>query len=75
MREEKVSDKQPSEAWGNRSFPYIPMNERDHKPREKSITEIRGPYYAMTPPTYTKELLEGMGSMQTAISMQVDPLV
>ncbi|MEO1315981.1 MAG: phosphosulfolactate synthase [Pseudomonadota bacterium] len=50
-----------SETWKNRSFPYVPMNERNPKPRTKSITEIRGPYYAMTPPTYTAELLEGMG--------------
>ena len=56
-----MADKQPSETWANRSFPFIPMNERDHKPRDRSITEIRGPYYAMTPPTYTRELLEGMG--------------
>lgn len=53
--------KEQSEVWKNRSFPYVPMNGRDPKPRTKSITEIRGPYYAMTPPTYTKELLEGMG--------------
>ncbi|MEM9435283.1 MAG: phosphosulfolactate synthase [Pseudomonadota bacterium] len=53
--------REQSDVWKNRSFPYVPMNERDPKPRSRSITEIRGPYYAMTPPTYTKELLEGMG--------------
>ena len=37
------------------------MNDRDPKPRSRSITEIRGPYYAAVTPTYTKELLEGMG--------------
>jgi hypothetical protein len=50
-----------SEVWQKRSFPHVPMNERDPKPRTKSITEIWGPYYAMVTPTYTKELLEGMG--------------
>ena len=53
--------KEQSKIWQSRSFPYVPMNERDPKPRSKSITEIRGPYYAMVTPTYTKELLEGMG--------------
>jgi phosphosulfolactate synthase (CoM biosynthesis protein A) len=53
--------KSQSEVWQKRSFPYVPMNERDPKPRTKSITEIRGPYYAAVTPTYTKELLEGMG--------------
>lgn len=50
-----------SSEWQNRSFKSIPMNERTPKPRNKSITEIRGPYYAMVTPTYVKELLEGMG--------------
>ena len=53
--------KPQSELWTKRSFPYVPMNERDPKPRSRSITEIRGPYYAAVTPTYTKELLEGMG--------------
>lgn len=57
----KNETKTVSEVWKNRSFPYVPMNGRDPKPRRKSITEIRGPYYAMVTPTYTKELLEGMG--------------
>ena len=50
--------KPQSEVWKKRSFPYVPMNDRDPKPRSKSITEIRGPYYASVTPTYTKELLE-----------------
>lgn len=53
--------KAQSEVWKARSFPYVPMNGRDPKPRAKSITEIRGPYYAMVTPTYARELLEGMG--------------
>jgi phosphosulfolactate synthase (CoM biosynthesis protein A) len=53
--------KAQSEFWRNRSFPYVPMNERDPKPRPKSITEIRGPYYTAVTPTYTKEVLDGMG--------------
>ncbi|PID65656.1 MAG: phosphosulfolactate synthase [Gammaproteobacteria bacterium] len=50
-----------SDIWKNRSFPYVPMNGRQAKPRTKSITEIRGPYYAMVTPTYVDELLQCMG--------------
>ncbi|MEM1181934.1 MAG: phosphosulfolactate synthase [Acidobacteriota bacterium] len=56
-----MSEKEQSAAWQSRSFPFVPMNDRDPKPRDRSITEIRGPYYAMVTPTYTRELLEGMG--------------
>ena len=56
-----MSDKEQSKTWKSRSFSYVPMNERDPKPRSKSITEIRGPYYAMVTPTYVRDLLEGMG--------------
>ncbi|MEM9420884.1 MAG: phosphosulfolactate synthase [Pseudomonadota bacterium] len=58
---ENFFDREQSDIWKNRSFPYVPMNDREPKPRTKSITEIRGPYYASVTPTYTKELLEGMG--------------
>lgn len=53
--------KAPSDIWVKRSFPYVPMNNRDPKPRDKSITEIRGPYYNPVTLTYTKEVLESMG--------------
>ena len=56
-----TGDKPQSEVWKARSFAYVPMNDRDPKPRSKSITEIRGPYYASVTPTYTRELLAGMG--------------
>lgn len=56
MSKEKVSD-----VWKNRNFPYVPMNGRVAKPRTKSITEIRGPYYSMVTPGYVDELLQCMG--------------
>jgi hypothetical protein len=28
-----------------RGFTFIRMNEREQKPRQRGITEIRGPYY------------------------------
>ena len=62
MLDMKPNEKrEQSDVWKNRSFPYVPMNDRDPKPRTKSITEIRGPYYAVTPHTYTDELLRLMG--------------
>lgn len=61
MSDHNDAVKEQSDVWKNRSFPTVPMNERDAKPRTSSITEIRGPYYAMVTPTYTQELLEGMG--------------
>lgn len=61
MTTEAVPAKALSDAWVNRSFPYVPMNNRGPKPREASITEIRGPYYNPVPLTYTKEVLESMG--------------
>lgn len=53
--------REQSEVWKNRLFPYVPMNERDPKPRTRSITEIRGPYYASVTPTYLKDLFEVFG--------------
>lgn len=50
-----------SDVWKNRLFPYVPMNGRVAKPRTKSITEIRGPYYSMVTPGYVEELLQCMG--------------
>jgi phosphosulfolactate synthase (CoM biosynthesis protein A) len=32
-------------AESERAFDFIPINERDGKPRERGITEMRGPYY------------------------------
>jgi len=66
--------KPQSELWAKRSFPYVPTNERNPKTRSRSITEIRGPYYAVVTPTYTKELLEGMGEHVDGYNMPAAPL-
>ncbi|MFD2249104.1 phosphosulfolactate synthase (CoM biosynthesis protein A) [Pseudochelatococcus lubricantis] len=60
MSTEEIAREQ-SEVWKNRLFPFVPMNNRDPKPRTKSITEIRGPYYASVTPTYLREILEVFG--------------
>lgn len=42
-------------------FAFLPANSLDPKPREKGLTEIRGPYYAPVTRTYLDELLGDWG--------------
>lgn len=42
-------------------FDFIRMNKRDPKPRERGITEIRGPYYSVMGKRYLEDVLETMG--------------
>jgi phosphosulfolactate synthase (CoM biosynthesis protein A) len=44
-----------------RSFPFLRINEREPKPRERGLTEIRGPYYSVVGPRYLEDLFETMG--------------
>jgi len=44
-----------------RAFSFLPLNDRDHKPRRSGITEIRGPYYTPMGPRYLEDVLETMG--------------
>jgi len=45
-----------------RSFPFLRINEREHKPRQRGLTEIRGPYYSVLGRRYLEDLFETMGS-------------
>src|ERR1051325_4439550 len=45
-----------------RSFPFLHVNERGAKPRERGLTEIRGPYYSVVGPRYLEDLFETMGA-------------
>jgi phosphosulfolactate synthase (CoM biosynthesis protein A) len=45
-----------------RSFPFLRVNEREAKPRKRSLTEIRGPYYSVVGRRYLEDLFETMGS-------------
>ncbi|MDA8122161.1 MAG: phosphosulfolactate synthase [Deltaproteobacteria bacterium] len=45
-----------------RSFDFLPVNEREPKPRKRGITEIRGPYYAPVGKRYLLDILETMGA-------------
>ena len=53
----KRRSKQPE-----RSFPFLTINEREGKPRESGLTEIRGPYYSVTGKRYLQDLFEMMGA-------------
>src|SRR5437588_9763807 len=44
-----------------RAFSFLPTTHRPSKPRNKGVTEIRGPYYSAMGPRYLKDVLETMG--------------
>ena len=44
-----------------RGFAFLPMNDRGGKPRERGLTEIRGPYYSVVGPHYLEDVLSTMG--------------
>ena len=47
---------------GDRSFPFLRVNEREGKPRKRGLTEIRGPYYSVVGRRYLEDLFEMMGT-------------
>lgn len=50
------------ERSSDRSFGFIPINERGRKPRTAGITEMRGPYYAPVGKRYLEDVFETMGA-------------
>jgi phosphosulfolactate synthase (CoM biosynthesis protein A) len=44
-----------------RAFAFLRLNERPPKPRNRGVTEIRGPYYTPVGRRYLEDLLETMG--------------
>jgi len=52
----------PKASKGERSFPFLQINEREQKPRKRGLTEIRGPYYSVVGRRYLKDLFEMMGN-------------
>jgi hypothetical protein len=44
-----------------RAFPFIRLNQRATKPRQRGLTEIRGPYYAVMGTRYLSDILETVG--------------
>jgi phosphosulfolactate synthase (CoM biosynthesis protein A) len=51
----------------DRAFPFLQMNRRSVKPRDRGITEIRGPYYTPLGPRYLEDVLETMGAYVDAL--------
>lgn len=45
----------------DRAFPFIRLNDLPQKPRERGLTEIRGPYYTAMGKRYLRDVLETMG--------------
>ncbi|TFE66768.1 phosphosulfolactate synthase [Methylacidiphilum sp. Yel] len=45
-----------------RAFDFIPLNEREQKPRKVGLTEIRGPYYTPVGRHYLEDLFTTMGN-------------
>src|SRR3970040_1078873 len=50
------------EQTTDRSFDFLPINERGRKPRKTGITEMRGPYYAPVGKRYLQDIFETMGT-------------
>ena len=57
LTSEQMKSKQPK-----RSFPFLRINEREAKPRNRGLTEIRGPYYSVVGRRYLEDLFEIMGA-------------
>ena len=45
-----------------KAFEFLKMNDRPRKPRDKGVTEIRGPYYTPMGKRYLQDILETMGA-------------
>src|SRR5437667_12416209 len=43
-----------------RAFAFLPLNERERKPRQHGVSEIRGPYYTPLGRRYHEDILETM---------------
>jgi phosphosulfolactate synthase (CoM biosynthesis protein A) len=50
-----------SPPGGERAFAFLRTNRRPPKPRERGVTEIRGPYYTPMGRRYLEDILETMG--------------
>lgn len=51
----------------DRAFNFLRVNERGAKPRQRGITEIRGPYYTPMGKRYLEDILETMGAYVDAL--------
>ncbi|MGB7291778.1 MAG: phosphosulfolactate synthase [Thermodesulfobacteriota bacterium] len=51
----------PKTHKDERAFEFLPINEREKKPRKRGLTEIRGPYYTPVGKHYLEDILVTMG--------------
>src|SRR5437667_8407660 len=49
-------------SQNKRGFQFLRTNQRGGKPRQRGITEIRGPYYSVVGKRYLQDLFETMGA-------------
>lgn len=54
-------------SHSKRAFDFIPLNQREAKPRRQGLTEIRGPYYTPMGTRYLSDILETMGEYIDAL--------
>ncbi|MBI3912555.1 MAG: phosphosulfolactate synthase [Armatimonadetes bacterium] len=54
-------EQDPGPTDRERAFAFLPLNERETKPRTRGLTEIRGPYYTPMGKRYLADILETMG--------------
>ncbi len=52
---------------GDRAFAFLRINERAAKPRQRGVTEIRGPYYTPMGKHYLEDVLDTMGAWVDAL--------
>jgi phosphosulfolactate synthase (CoM biosynthesis protein A) len=50
------------DASAERAFPFLRVNQRPGKPRNRGVTEIRGPYYTVMGKRYLQDILETTGA-------------
>ncbi|MDE3179843.1 MAG: phosphosulfolactate synthase, partial [Acidobacteriota bacterium] len=50
-----------------RAFSFLKFNDRGAKPRQRGVTEIRGPYYSPMGKRYLEDVLETMGAYIDAL--------
>ncbi|HTR45120.1 MAG TPA: phosphosulfolactate synthase [Thermodesulfovibrionales bacterium] len=58
---EKKNTSKITQSGNERAFSFLPINEREGKPRTRGVTEIRGPYYTPMGKRYLEDILETMG--------------
>lgn len=58
----KKTETGPGLTKDERAFSFIPLNDREGKPRKQGITEMRGPYYTPMGKRYLEDILETMGA-------------